>query len=291
MGQACCCAERTDAEVKARAARERPDALPPLGDKHRGEKHSKPGDDCERFDLAFETDDYAEFVSLLKSDQKITKLEERMHPWAQDPTTVGALAATQLAILASSTEKAGVKDTIREAGAIPPLVAFLSSREDDRVQAAVVALSFLTVENSANCMAIYKAGGFAPLVPHLRSPIEGMRAATASTLRNVYSQSCECRNAFVRMGGVQPLVELLDCHSVGADGESNWDTQFETLPNLEDLVVVDGEAVPELLEAVKRAGAEARVRALCDCEDKEVAELAQAMIKRVEASERTPVPQ
>ena len=32
---------------------------------------------------------------------QIEKLEERMHPWAADPETIGALAATQLAIFAS----------------------------------------------------------------------------------------------------------------------------------------------------------------------------------------------
>lgn len=46
------------------------------------------------------------FVELLSSQQAIESFDERMHPWAEDPKTVGALAGTQLAILASAAEQA-----------------------------------------------------------------------------------------------------------------------------------------------------------------------------------------
>lgn len=100
------------------------------------------GDDCEKFDKAFEKNDIKEFVRLLSSFQKIDALEDRMHPWAKDPETVGALSATQLAILASNTESESndhpwnfsttfaepeYREQIRTAGGIPPLVDYLKS--------------------------------------------------------------------------------------------------------------------------------------------------------------------
>merc|ERR1719313_951976 len=154
------------------------------GDKKRGISigyHSR-GDDAEKFDKAFETNDLKAFVALLESKQIIESFDERMHPWAEDPKTVGALAGTQLAILASVAEKDNprVKDDIREAGALPPLVEFLRSEEQDRVQTAVVALSFLTAECPPNAVAAYKAGAMPLLLKHLDSSVAGMRAAAAT---------------------------------------------------------------------------------------------------------------
>eukprot|EP00971_Amphidinium_carterae_P086751 1716712-Amphidinium_carterae.1 len=84
----------------------------------RGEKLTcSKGDDADKFDKAFEQNDLKAFVALLASNEVIESFEERMHPWAEDPRTVGALAGTQLAILASvgSQTNPTVKDEIREA--------------------------------------------------------------------------------------------------------------------------------------------------------------------------------
>eukprot|EP00923_Selenidium_pygospionis_P007720 GHVN01013170.1.p1 GENE.GHVN01013170.1~~GHVN01013170.1.p1 ORF type:complete len:158 (+),score=27.28 GHVN01013170.1:63-536(+) len=105
-------------------------------------------DDVTRYDRAFDTNDIKVFVELLTSNQRIDQVEERMHPWAAEPQTVGALCATQLAVLASRDSIASdVKESIRELGGIPPLVKLLDSHDEDRVHASTIVLSFLSVES------------------------------------------------------------------------------------------------------------------------------------------------
>eukprot|EP00913_Durusdinium_trenchii_P006699 g6296.t1 len=181
--------------------------------------HSK-GDDSEKFDKAFETNDLKAFVELLSSQQAIESFDERMHPWAEDPKTVGALA--QLAILASAAEQAEgnkqIKHDIRKAGAIPPLVDFLKSdqidrgrgRCADRVQTAVVALSFLTADCKENVVAAYDAGALELMLKLVDSSVAGERAAAATTLRNICVEDDKYREAFVKLGGIQALVNQLD---------------------------------------------------------------------------------
>ncbi|KAL8441959.1 hypothetical protein Emag_006774 [Eimeria magna] len=128
------------------------------------------GDDVVRFDRAYDNNDIAEFVKLCNSTCEIEKLEERMHPWAADPETIGALAATQLAIFASREQEPHLKDEIREAGGIEVLVKLLASKELDRKHSAVVALSFLSVDNVKYRRAFMKGGGIAQLVRFLDIP-------------------------------------------------------------------------------------------------------------------------
>ena len=47
------------------------------------------------FEVAFEQRDLSAFVKLMGSTQRIENFEERMHPWAKDPATVGALAGSR----------------------------------------------------------------------------------------------------------------------------------------------------------------------------------------------------
>lgn len=232
--------------------------------------HAK-GDDAEKFDKAFEDNDLNAFVALLTSTQSIQAFEEKMHPWAADPKTVGALAGTQLAILSSVAEKdnPAVKDEIREAGAIPPLVDFLRSKEEDRVQTAVVALSFLTAECPANTEATYEAGAMPLLMQHVDSQVAGMRAAAATTLRNICMEKEEYRRAFVGQGGLVGLVGQL---AAPADPSLNHaDVQLEAILNLQDLIEDDDGGVVEeyAMEAIK-AGAEAKLEKLMQVDDEEV---------------------
>jgi len=90
------------------------------------------GQDAEKFGLAFEAHDVQAFVELLSSKESIAAFDERMHPWAENPKTIGTLAGTQLAILASHDDHshedhASIKWQVHEAGAIAPLVNFLRS--------------------------------------------------------------------------------------------------------------------------------------------------------------------
>jgi hypothetical protein len=245
--------------------------------------YSSKGDDAEKFDKAFETNDLKVFVELLSSNQPIESFEERMHPWAEDPKTVGALAGTQLAILASMAEKdkPRAKDEIRKAGAIKPLVEFLQSKEKDRVQTAVVALSFLTTDCSANTKATYEAGAMESLMEHIESPVAGMRAAAATTLRNICMASLEYRKAFVAAGGIKGLVTQLDPEE---DPTLNHaDVQLEAVLNLQDILEEDdGENEPQMieeyaLEAIK-LGAIDKLTSLLKVDDGEVRSSAQEVL-------------
>lgn len=232
--------------------------------------HSK-GDDAEKFDKAFEANDLKAFVELLKSTQPIESFEERMHPWAEDPKTVGALAGTQLAILASVAEKEdpNVKHKIREAGAIPPLVEFLRSDQEDRVQTAVVALSFLTADCPENVIQAYNAGALELLMKHVDSQVAGMRAAAATTLRNICMEKDEYRRKFVKLGGLTGLVAQL---SSSPDPALNLaDVQLEAVLNLQDLLEdEDGGIIEDYAREAIKAGAEAKLKQLTKAEDDEV---------------------
>lgn len=241
--------------------------------------HAK-GDDAERFDKAFEANDLKAFVALLASQQPIESFEERMHPWAEDPRTVGALAGTQLAILASMAEKDNprVKDDIREAGGIPPIVDFLKSDQTDRVQTAVVALSFLTAECPQNARAVYDAGAMPFLLKHLDSEVAGMRAAAATTLRNVCMESDDFRQKFVDLGGIRGLVQQL---SVAPDPALNQaDVQLESILNLEDVIErEDGSVIEAYARQALAAGAEAKLRQLTKSVDEEVRGAAEEVLE------------
>jgi len=257
--------------------------------------HVGGGDDAEAFDKAFDNNDLKALVKLLKSQQKIEAFEERMHPWAEDPKTVGALAGTQMAILASVAEKdnPNVKEEIREAGAIPPLVEFLKSTEEDRIQTAVVALSFLTSECSGNVVAAYEAGALPLVLKHLTSKIAGMRAAAATTMRNMCVEKEQYRKEFVEHGGIKGLVEQL-----AADPDpslNHTDVQLEAVLNLQDVIEHSDESglILEYAMQAVDAGAEERLKKLLLSEDAEVKgsaeEVLNSLVQAKKAKQGKPV--
>ncbi|CDJ61264.1 armadillo/beta-catenin-like repeat-containing protein, putative [Eimeria maxima] len=235
-------------------------------------------DDVVRFDRAYDNGDIAEFVRLCNSTCEIEKLEDRMHPWAADPETIGALAATQLAIFASREQEPHLKDEIREAGGIEVLVKLLASKELDRRQSAVVALSFLSVDNNQNCIAMYNEGALPPLIQGMKSDIEGMRAACAQTARNIYVLGPKQRRAFLKAGGIAQLVRFLDA----PPNAKNLYTQLEAIYHLEDFIAEEGgDDVPEFVQAVKSAGAVQKLMKLRDHQDKDVADAAGLLLVRL----------
>eukprot|EP00927_Polykrikos_kofoidii_P086193 TRINITY_DN958_c0_g2_i2.p1 TRINITY_DN958_c0_g2~~TRINITY_DN958_c0_g2_i2.p1 ORF type:complete len:299 (-),score=54.95 TRINITY_DN958_c0_g2_i2:233-1129(-) len=228
-------------------------------------------DDAEKFDKAFVSHDLKAFVELLPSEQPIVPFQERMHPWAADPKTVGSLSGAQLAILASNSEKSNprVKDDMREAGAIEGLVELLKSNEQDRSETGAVALHFLTTECPENSTAAHKAGAMPPLLKHLESPVPGMRGAAATILRNICMESEEYRKEFVQMGDLKDLVNQLvsnpDPSMVLAD------VQLEALLNLQDMLQgQDGTVIEEYAKLAIQAGAIDKLKRLCQAEDDEV---------------------
>lgn len=287
-----CCTDRKDVQVPAHkevahlagaGRNDRKSAANVYDNKKRAISigyHSK-GDDAEKFDKAYETQDLKAFVSLLSSKQPIEEFEERMHPWAQDPKTVGALAGTQLAILASqaSEDNPSLKKHIREAGAIPPLVDFLKSNEQDRIQTAVVALSFLTTECPENVEAVVKAGAMKALLACMDSPVAGMRAAAALTLRNTCMEKEEFRKEFVKLGGIKALVNQLS--SAPDPSLKQADVQLEAILNLQDLVEDPNteNVIEEYAKQARDMGAIAKLKKLAEVEDEEVSSAATELIE------------
>eukprot|EP00929_Paragymnodinium_shiwhaense_P063242 TRINITY_DN31605_c0_g1_i1.p1 TRINITY_DN31605_c0_g1~~TRINITY_DN31605_c0_g1_i1.p1 ORF type:complete len:306 (+),score=101.23 TRINITY_DN31605_c0_g1_i1:76-993(+) len=302
MGGKCCCDRKQVTLQFNDKAKDGAPAIAPASPKKEGEPrkslagnayeqkkqkisiayHSK-GCDAEKFDAAFEKNDLQAFVSLLSSTQTIESFEERMHPWAEDPKTVGALAGTQLAILASLAEKdmPDMKDNIRKAGAIKPLCGFLSTDEQDRVQTSVVALSFLTADNAENAKETYEAGAMPLLMQHLDSSVAGMRAASATTLRNMCVEDDGYRKEFVKLGGIKGLVGQL---AVKPDPALNLaDVQLEAVLNLQDLLErEDGQLIKEYADEAIKHGVKDELKKLLKAEDEEVQSSAQEFLEHLE---------
>jgi hypothetical protein len=244
------------------------------------------GSDAEKFCKAYEANDYKGLVQLLPSKAKIEALQERMHPWADDPKTVGALAGTQLAIHASLAEAGSpsVKEEIFEAGAIPPLVGFLSSSERDRVHAAVVALRFLTTDSSNNTVAAYEAGALKLLLQHVGSPPAGKRAAAATTLRNICMEKEEYRAEFVGLGGLDGLVQQLNVSKKCDPALPHVDMQLEAILNLQDLIEdQDGNAIDSYVQKARDAGAVKPLQQLALSKNEEVGASAKEVLTLLDA--------
>lgn len=240
-------------------------------------------DDVALFDRAYDCNDIGAFVNLLDSTQPIDQLDERMHPWAADPRSVGALAATQLAIVASKENDLDMKDHIREAGGIRAIIKLFNSDQIDRQHAAVVALSFLSVDNPRNAIEMFEGGALPHLVSGMKSSIDGMRAATAQTARNIYVLDVRYRREFMKCGGVRNLVELLTLpEGVSSRSEEDLYTQLEAVYHLEDLIIVDGGVeLPEYLDAVKKAGSVNKLKSLTTCGNADLQDAAKYLLTRL----------
>lgn len=252
------------------------------------------GEDADRFDKAFHNVNIKELVALLSSTQAIDSLEEPSHPWAERPRTVGSLSAMFLACLAAEEHgqvESGIKDEVRCAGGIPPLVALLRSGERDRVQTAVVALRYLTDECVASAAAAYEEGVMPPLITCLSSDIGGMRGAAADALRNIYLCSEAYREDFVQLGGLEALVTHLDspCTAAGSNGSSSCapllrdeDVQCEAVLNLEDLIEDhQGHLIKAWAQRAVACGAVERLSKLQDSQDPELRDNAQKVLGKL----------
>ncbi|VWU52166.1 armadillo-domain containing rhoptry protein [Hepatocystis sp. ex Piliocolobus tephrosceles] len=236
--------------------------------------------DIIRFDKAYDENNVQEFVKLCSSSCEIEKLEDRMHPWAADPKTIGALAATQLAILASKENEPHYKDAIREANGIPVFINLLKSHELDRVHAAVVALSFLSVDNVKNCICMFENGILPYLISGMKSDINGMKAACAQTCRNIFVLDKKYKKEFLRLGGLNQFVNLLEIPYDYNDSQPLY-TQLEVIYHLEDFILNDGDEVPEFVEAVKKSNAIKNLKILQQCPEQDLAEASNVLLLRL----------
>ncbi|SBS82691.1 armadillo-domain containing rhoptry protein, putative (ARO) [Plasmodium ovale curtisi] len=221
------------------------------------EKNDFVCNDILRFDKAYDENDVQEFVNLCSSGCEIEKLEDRMHPWAADPKTIGALSATQLAILANEPH---YKDAIREADGIPVFINLLKSH----VRTTSFQCVGAEVCHVKNCISMFDNGAMSYLISGMKSSIDGMKAACAQTCRNIFVLDKKYKKEFLKLGGITQLVKLLELYSErnkAGKTPSNYNdsqplyTQLEAIYHLEDFILNDGDEVPEFLEAVKNSNA------------------------------------
>jgi hypothetical protein len=228
-----------------------------------------------RFDSAVRNKDLMELVKLLSSSHRLGKdVMATQHPWADQPQTIGSLAAVHLAVLANDPS---IRTRIRAAGAIPVLVQFLNpTNSRDKIHSAVVALSFITIDNDDNCREVYRCGGLSLSVPLMSAEPEGLRFASSSVCRNLYCKNRNAREEFVNLGGAKSIMGLLNYQPSRAKDTVYMDGIFETVSNLRDLLDPDCTANDSGGRVVKRAVKEGVVTALTvlqnDCNDDEVKE-------------------
>ena len=228
-----------------------------------------------RFDAAVRNKDLLELVKLLSSGHKLGKdVVATQHPWADQPQTIGALAAVHLAVLANDP---GIRTRLRAAGAIPVLTQFLNSTNTrDKIHSAVVALSFITIDNDDNCREVYRSGALALLAPLLAAEPEGLGFASSSVCRNLYCKNRNARDEFVNLGGVKSMISLLIYQPSRANDSSYMDGIFETVSNLRDLIEPDCTTNDSEGRVAKRAVKEGIMSALSalktECSDEEVKE-------------------
>lgn len=236
--------------------------------------------DVQRMGSVFKADDFKAIVELISSQEPIEPYERKLHPWAEDPKTVGARCICQLAIRASFCKHhETIKDCILEAGAIPALVSSMESFDVDRVQHAVVALSFLTAEHAACAGAARQAGAMLSLLNLSYSP-PSLGAAACSTLRNLFVTCAEQKYRFVELGGLEALVDQLTASfdNMQDDARRN-DCLLESALNLQDCVETDdGTVIREIAHAAVHAGAAWELERLLQVPDQEVIKTAQAML-------------
>ncbi|CAD7956620.1 unnamed protein product [Amoebophrya sp. A25] len=262
--------------------------------------HSEGGDDAEAFDRAFRANDIPKLVKLMDSDERI-ETDEQMHQWATNPRSIGALAGTQIAIKAAVTQESAtplqpfdpdMKDKVRKAaGAIPKLVKYLKSSEEDRIHTAVVALSFLCIENPLNAKAADDAGAIQPLVPLMLSPIEGLACAAASVIRNIILEDEAAKEKFVEARGVEGFVKLVELPK-GYKQLDPDDTQRMLDLKLEALLTIcefledhtaDRKIVPKYARLVREQGIETKLKDLYQFGDQELEDVADDIARSLES--------
>lgn len=225
------------------------------------------GPDADEFDRAFETGSLPALALLLESDQVLERLVEPKHTWAEDPRTIGALAAVMFGLLASYAPvgDSEYKAEILNSGATDQLVAFIGSEEPDRVQAAVIALSYLTAECTANARAVYDAGAAPLLIKHLDSLVAGLRGAAASTLRHICVENEACCESVMGLGGMKGFVSQLDPHLDHAE------LLLEAVWNLEDFTHDrDGNLIERYAKLAVEQGAVEKLQKLKAVDEEEV---------------------
>ena len=120
-----------------------------------------------------------------------------------------------------------------------------------------------------NVIAAYDAGALDLMLKLVDSSVAGERAAAATTLRNICVEDEKYRESFVKLGGIQALVNQLDTKP---DPSLNHaDVQLEAVLNLQDMVETeDGQTIAEYAKLAVKAGAIPKLQQLEKSDDEEV---------------------
>eukprot|EP00927_Polykrikos_kofoidii_P071116 TRINITY_DN67442_c0_g1_i1.p1 TRINITY_DN67442_c0_g1~~TRINITY_DN67442_c0_g1_i1.p1 ORF type:complete len:317 (+),score=61.35 TRINITY_DN67442_c0_g1_i1:150-1100(+) len=240
------------------------------------------GEDAEGVEAAFARKDMQTIVNFLDSSQAV-ECSDKLHPWAENPRTVGALAAARLAMLAQ--DDVGAENQLeraRTSGAIPKLMSHLKSGKSDRVHHAIMALNML-VESHANGIEAYNAGALVFLLALVdgrprattdaESPCENlvvpseMRALVSTTLLTICMQEEAIRRKFMELDGFAVLARQLS--SVPEAAPRKADVLLEIVLNILDMIepdrmpsVATSTLNDECAAAFSRAGGENELLAL-----------------------------
>jgi len=212
-------------------------------------------DDAEMFIAAMDANNVQGFIELLNSDRPIPALDCKVHVWASNPRTIGALATFHLGYLAHS--DADVKAGMGKMGAIPNLLDVLRTKDWICQQHAMIALNALINESPENVRIAAKAGATKLLMQRSNSPFAHERWCIAATLRDIIIEGDEYRDEFVMSGGIGFFLKQT---ILAADITDNSRYQFEAVANLLDLLEEDdGKAIPEYILPVKKSGIQAKL--------------------------------
>jgi len=235
-------------------------------------EYKSTGADADALDNALQESDFQALVTLLQSEQAVERFKEPKHPWAEDPGTIGSLAAMFLAHVSSMApeeEAANIKLEIHAAGAICPLVGFLRSSYEDRMQHSVIALKHLTEDCPQNAHAAYLEGALEPLIEQLGSSFAGLRGAAASTLKNICVESQEHCEEFMRLGGLKGFVNLLDL--VSDPLMDHADLMLEAVWNLDEVTKDQtGRTIEQYAKLANEQGALEKLEKVRGIDDDEV---------------------
>lgn len=181
--------------------------------------------------------DVAQLIKLIPSTTQITIDSVVLHPWAENPQSVGALAVSQLGIYTSRKEARTEKlvAEVMRMGALESLLQCLSATQRDRKEAALLALSFLSEDCMSHtgpqiCEKLLQLNALFLIMSHLKDTKEGVRSTALFCCRNLYLSRPTVQHAFVDAQGVIPLCDLLA-------SKDNL-IVFETLLNILDLLLV-----------------------------------------------------
>lgn len=213
------------------------------------------GKDAEKFDEAFANMDIPAFVELLNSENSLGEgqLEEvPEHPWADMPASVGALAATQLAVIASMDEANVV--TIRQANACEVLVNYLKAKcPPDKRDAGVVLLVFLTSVDGESCADLGQKNVLPDLLRILgdKAQHRGLRCAVSTILINVLLEHQGTASRFIRENGAVQLLKACDSSGSKPDEEPFF---LELIENFIELTEADDTgAASKFLPSIRKA--------------------------------------